>query len=160
MLVRLKKTAIIVLAALSLTATNAYSQNTSKETDVVNNMLKAFGAGDMEALKATISDSSVWIYEGSSDIPYTGVYKGKEGAVQFITDIVSNVDVLDFQVKQLLAHGNTVVVLGSEKQKIKKNGQILEQNWVQVYTVEGGLITKMEEFANTSHAEKLFNTKE
>jgi len=48
-----------------------------------------------------------------------------------------------------------VVVLGNEKQKIKKNGEILEQEWVQVNTVENELITRMEEFSNTSHAAKL-----
>ncbi|MCI9843233.1 hypothetical protein FLV_00380 [Flavobacterium pectinovorum] len=32
----------------------------------------------------------------------------------------------------------------------------MEQKWVQVYTVEEGLITRMEEYANTAYAEKLF----
>jgi ketosteroid isomerase-like protein len=59
-------------------------------------------------------------------------------------------------VEQIIANGKTVVVLGSEKQKIKNNGKILEQKWVQVYTVEDGLISKMEEFANTAYSEKLF----
>ncbi len=156
MVAKLKKLVLIIVMALSLTATNVYSQETNNATDVVNNMFKAFGSGDMESLKATVSDSTVWIYEGSNSIPYTGIYNGKEGVVKFITDIVSHVEILDFQVKQIIADDKTVVVLGAEKQKIKKNGQILEQNWVQVYTVEDGLINKMEEFANTAHAEKLF----
>jgi hypothetical protein len=110
----------------------------------------------MDALKLTLSDSTVWIYNGSELIPYSGTYKGKEEVVRFIGNIVSNVDILDFKVEQIISKGKTVVVLGSEKQKVKKNGNILEQKWVQVYTVENGLISKMEEFANTAYSEKIF----
>ncbi len=151
------KTVSIILLALSLTTMSASAQtNNSQEVEVVNKMLQAFGTGNMEALKLTLSDSTVWNYNGSTLIPYSGTYKGKDEVVKFIGNIVSNVDILDFKVEQIIATGKTVVVLGSEKQKVKKNGKILDQKWVQVYTVENGLITKMEEFANTAYSEKLF----
>lgn len=147
----------IILLALSLTTMSVNAQtNNSKEVEVVNKMLQAFGTGNMEALKLTLSDSTVWNYNGSDLIPYSGTYKGKNEVVKFIGNILSNVEILDFKVEQILNNGNAVVVLGSEKQKIKQNGKILEQKWVQVYTVENGLITKMEEFANTAYSEKLF----
>ena len=132
------------------------SQETTKALNVVQEMLNAFGKGDMEALKRTLSDDTIWIYHGTDGIPYNGTYKGKEGAVKFITNIVSNVDVLDFQVTKIVADQNTVIVLGSEKQKIKSNGEVLEQKWVQVYTVENDLITRLDEFANTAFSLQLF----
>ena len=132
------------------------SQETTKALNVVQEMLTAFGKGDMEALKRTLSDDTIWIYHGTDGIPYNGTYKGKEGAVKFITNIVSNVDVLDFQVTKIVADQNTVIVLGSEKQKIKSNGEVLEQKWVQVYTVENDLITRLDEFANTAFSLQLF----
>ena len=151
------KTVGVILLALSLTTMSANAQtNNSKEVEVVNKMFQAFGTGNMEALKSTLSDTSVLVYYGSDLIPYSGTYKGKEEVVRFIGNIVSSVDILDFKVEQIISNGKTVVVLGSEKQKIKKNSKILEQNWVQVYTVENGLITKMDEYANTAYSEKLF----
>ena len=151
------KTVGVILLALSLTTMSANAQtNNSKEVEVVNKMFQAFGTGNMEALKLTLSDTSVWVYYGSDLIPYSGTYKGKEEVVRFIGNIVSSVDILDFKVEQIISNGKTVVVLSSEKQKIKKNSKILEQNWVQVYTVENGLITKMDEYANTAYSEKLF----
>lgn len=152
----MNKTMGLILFTLSLTTMSANAQNNNQEIEVVNKMLQAFGTGNMEALKLTLSDSTIWNYNGSELIPYSGTYKGKNEVVKFISNIVTNVDILDFKVEQIIANGKTVVVLGSEKQKIKKNGKILEQNWVQVYSVENGLITKMEEFANTAHSEKLF----
>ncbi len=56
----------------------------------------------------------------------------------------------------MVADQNTVIVLGSEKQKIKSNSEVLEQKWVQVYTVENNLITRLDEFANTAFALELF----
>ncbi len=42
-----------------------------------------------------------------------------------------------------------VVVIGREHQKVKRSGRELKQNWVQIYTVENELITRMEEFASS-----------
>ena len=155
----MKKTQINILvyliSLLPLAPLMAQSE-VNNEVSVVGQMFQAFGAGDMEALQKTLSPNTVWNYNGSEFIPYAGTYNGKAEVVGFIGKIMTHVDVLDFQVKQMISEGNTVVVLGSEKQQLKKNGQILEQDWVQIYTVENGLITKMEEFANTAYAEKLF----
>ena len=132
------------------------SQETTKALNVVQEMLTAFGKGDMEALKKTLSDDTTWVYHGVDGIPYNGTYQGKEGAVKFIMNIMANVDVLDFQVSKIVADQNTVIVLGSEKQKIKSNGEVLEQKWVQVYTVESDLISRLDEYANTAFSLQLF----
>ena len=132
------------------------SQETTKALNLVQEMLTAFGKGDMEALKKTLSDDTTWVYHGVDGIPYNGTYQGKEGAVKFIMNIMANVDVLDFQVTKIVADQNTVIVLGSEKQKIKSNGEVLEQKWVQVYTVESDLITRLDEYANTAFSLQLF----
>jgi len=65
---------------------------------------------------------------------------------------LKNNEVIIFEPKQFVVQGNTVAVLGYEKQKVIKSGIVLEQNWVQIYTVENGLITRMEEFASTINA--------
>ena len=132
------------------------SQETTKALNVVQEMLTAFGKGDMEALKKTLSDDTTWVYHGVNGIPYNGTYQGKDGAVKFIMNIMANVDVLDFQVTKIVAEQNTVIVLGSEKQKIKRNSEVLAQKWVQVYTVENDLITRLDEYANTAFSLQLF----
>lgn len=132
------------------------AQKTKQALNVVQEMLTAFGKGDLETLKRTLSEDTVWVYYGVEGIPYNGIYEGKDGVIRFITNIVSNVDILGFQVSKIVADQNTVIVLGSEKQKIKSNNEVLEQNWVQVYTVENNLITRLDEFANTAFALKLF----
>ena len=119
-------------------------------------MLGAFGAGNMEELKSTLADTTMWVYHGTADIPYAGTYVGKDEVVRFIGTIMAHTSIEGFAADTFLADGEKVVVLGSEKQRIKKNGQLLQQRWVQVYTVKDHLITHMDEFANTAHAAKLF----
>lgn len=132
------------------------AQETKQALNVVQEMLAAFGKGDLETLKQTLSEDTVWVYYGVDGIPYNGTYEGKDGVIRFITNIISNVDILDFQVSKIVADQNTVIVLGSEKQRIKSNNEVLEQKWVQVYTVENNLITRLDEFANTAFALQLF----
>ncbi|MBL7733843.1 MAG: nuclear transport factor 2 family protein [Chitinophagaceae bacterium] len=131
-------------------------QETKQALNVVQEMLAAFGKGDLETLKQTLSEDTVWVYYGVDGIPYNGTYEGKDGVIRFIANIISNVDILDFQVSKIVADQNTVIVLGSEKQRIKSNNEVLEQKWVQVYTVENNLITRLDEFANTAFALRLF----
>ncbi|VAW23858.1 hypothetical protein MNBD_ALPHA11-1289 [hydrothermal vent metagenome] len=124
-------------------------------TEVVQTMYAAYGAGNMDALKDTLSENIKWIYHGPDAIKHADTYSGKAGVMKFFDNVNEHVEYLDFQPNQFIAQGNMVIVLGNEKQKILKNGEILEQGWVQIYTVNSDLIDKMEEFSDTAHAEKV-----
>jgi len=124
-------------------------------SQTVQSMYAAYGAGDMEALKETLSEDILWIYHGTEEIHHASIYKGKAGVMQFFSNVNEHIEYLDFQPRQFIAEGNIVVVLGNERQKIKRNNEVLEQEWIQVYTVENGLLTKMEEFSNTAYAVKV-----
>ena len=115
---------------------------------IVERMFAAFGNGDVDKFVATVSDDTVWIYHGTQIIP-KGTYEGKEGAHRFITNILNSTEIISFEPQQYIVEDNKVVVLGQEHQKVKSSGKELKQKWVQVYTVENDLITKMEEFATT-----------
>ena len=63
-------------------------------------------------------------------------------------------EIINFEPLKYIVEGNMVVVLGKEHQKTKRSGRELKQDWVQIYTVENGLITKMEEFATSEEVIK------
>jgi ketosteroid isomerase-like protein len=123
-----------------------FMNNTARP--VVERMFTAFGNGDIEGFLKTVSPDTIWIYHGTQIIP-KGTYKGTEGARAFISNIINNTEILSFEPQQYICDGNTVVVLGREHQRVKKSGRELKQKWAQVYTVENGLITRMEEFATS-----------
>ncbi|MGB3344791.1 MAG: nuclear transport factor 2 family protein [Aequorivita sp.] len=115
---------------------------------VVDKMFAAFSSGDVEKLVETVSDDTVWIYHGTQIIP-PGTFEKKEGVRTFFTNILERTEIINFETRQFIAEGNMVVVLGNEHQKVKRSGRELKQTWVQIYTVENNLITKMEEFATS-----------
>lgn len=115
---------------------------------VVERMFQAFGKGDVEEFLATVSDDTVWIYHGTQIIP-KDKFEGKEGVRKFITSILNNTEVLSFRPERYICEDNSVVVVGSEHQRVKSSGKELKQKWVQIYTVENELITKMDEFATS-----------
>ena len=113
---------------------------------VVEKMFVAFGNGDVDKFLETVSNDTVWIYHGTQIIP-KGTYTGTEGARKFITNILNHTEIISFEPQQYICEGDKVVVLGQEHQRLKRSGKELKQKWVQVYTVEKDLITRMEEFA-------------
>jgi ketosteroid isomerase-like protein len=118
----------------------------SKALATVEKMFAAFGSGDLEKFGETVSEDTLWIYHGTKEIP-KGKFEGKDGATAFLRNILTQTEMLSFEPQQFICEGNMVVVLGQEHQRIKSSGKELKQKWVQVYTVENNLITRMEEFA-------------
>lgn len=115
---------------------------------VVDKMFSAFSSGDIEKLVATVSDNTVWVYHGTQIIP-KGTFEKKEGVRAFFTNILDKTEIINFEPQQFIVEGKMVVVLGREHQKVKRSGRELKQKWVQIYTVENDLITRMEEFATS-----------
>lgn len=111
-------------------------------------MFSAFSSGDIEKFIGTVSDDTIWIYHGTQIIP-AGIFEKKEGVRTFFTNILERTEILNFEPLQYIVEGNMVVVLGQEHQKVKRSGRELKQKWVQIYTVENDLITRMEEFATS-----------
>lgn len=124
-------------------------KNSPKE--IVEKMFAAFKSGDADKFVATVSDDTVWIYHGTQIIP-KGRFEKKEGVRAFYTNIMEKTEIINFEPQQYIVEDNMVVVLGREHQKVKRSGRELKQDWVQIYTVENGLITKMEEFATSEEA--------
>lgn len=115
---------------------------------VVEKMFAAFSVGNVEEFVETVSNDTVWIYHGTQVIP-KGIYEGKEGARRFINGILKGTEIISFEPQQYIVEGNNVVVLGQEHQRVRRSGKELKQKWVQVYSVENNLISRMEEFATS-----------
>ena len=126
-------------------------KNSAKE--VVENMFDAFSSGDADRFVATVSDDTVWIYHGTQIIP-KGRFEKKAGVRAFYTNIMERTEIINFEPLQFIVQDNMVVVLGREHQKVKRSGRELKQDWVQIYTVENGLITRMEELAASEEVKK------
>lgn len=135
---------------------NTTSKSTIKEIKMsktieqvtLDTMFAAFGAQSVENAVATVSEDTVWIHHGSQKLPSLR-FEGKSGVTQFFQTNFTTMHVEYFDILSTVQQANTIVVTGKEKFKIDGQEGEFAQKWVQIYTFENGLITRMEEFATS-----------
>jgi ketosteroid isomerase-like protein len=62
-------------------------------------------------------------------------------------------DYLEFQVFQpdeFIVGSDSVVVLGHERCRVKATGRIVDANWVQIFTLHNGRISRYREYSDTA----------
>ena len=122
----------------------------TKARQVVEKMLNSFDQQDIDGIVATFSDDAVLIHHGTQVVP-SSKFKGKEGARMFFDYSINALEVLLFETTEFMEAGeDKVIVLGREHYKMRKSGALTKNTWVQIYTVNDGLIRRMEEFATST----------
>lgn len=118
------------------------------EKTVVEKMFAAFADQDVAAAVSTVSENTVWIHHGTQKLPSMR-FVGRKGVQQFFEINFTTMQMDYFRVKQIVQDGQMVIALGEERFTMAGREGAMAQKWVQVYTVENGLITRMEEFATS-----------
>jgi uncharacterized protein len=83
-------------------------------------------------------------------IPWAGTRHGREGVAEFFSLIGDTLEFEQFEPREFVAQGDTVVVLGYERSLVKPTGHTFEQEWAHVYTLRGGKIAKFRAFEDTA----------
>jgi ketosteroid isomerase-like protein len=107
---------------------------------VVRQAYEAFGRGDIPGVLDLLTDDVVWTLQGPSTIPFAGTHRGREGIAEFFSLVGEALEFEQFEPRELVAQGGTVVVLGYERSIAKATGRTLEQEWAHVYTLRNGKI--------------------
>jgi uncharacterized protein len=111
-------------------------------TDVVQQAYAAFGQGDIPALLNLLTDDVEWSLPGPSVIPWAGTRHGHEGVTEFFSMLGETLEFEQFEPREFVAQGDTVVVLGHERSLVKPTGRMFEQEWAHVYTLRDGKIAE------------------
>lgn len=118
------------------------------EMAVVEKMFSAFHAQNVEQAVSTVSEDTLWIHHGTQKLPSMR-FVGKNGVRQFFVTNFTAMAVDYFRVQKIIESGHMVMAFGEEQFSMTGQPGKMAQKWVQVYTVEQGLITRMEEFATS-----------
>jgi uncharacterized protein len=117
---------------------------------VVQESYEAVGRGDIPALLDLMADDVEWTFQGSSMIPFAGTRHGREGVAEFFSLVGENLEFQEFEPREFVAQGDTVVVLGFERSPIKPTGRTFEQEWAHVYALRDGKIAKFLDLEDTA----------
>ncbi len=110
--------------------------------DVVQRMYAAVGGGDIPTVLDLLADDVEWVLQGPSVIPWAGTHRGREAVGEFFSMLGQNLDFEQFEPREFVAQGDTVVVLGYERSLVKPTGRTFEQEWAHVYKLRDGKIAQ------------------
>ncbi len=118
--------------------------------DVVQETYEAVGRGDIPAVLDFLTDDVEWTLQGPSMIPFAGTRRGREGVAEFFSLVGDTLEFEQFEPREFVGQGDTVVVVGYERNLIKPTGRTFEQEWAHVYTLRDGKIAKGRFFEDTA----------
>jgi ketosteroid isomerase-like protein len=117
----------------------------------IQSMYAAFGRGDVPALIAGLVPDVDWQTVGrQSDFPTLGARKGTTAVEEFFRLVAENEDFSDFTPREFYAAQDKVFVLGTYSLKLKKTGKSVSSEWVHVFTLKDGKVTRFREHTDTA----------
>ncbi len=126
--------------------------NEQKNLEIVQRAYKAFGEGDMTAMRKLFTDDVECNYPPT----YVGIpwarhsWRGPAEVEQAFRMLYEQLEFQVFQPDEFIAGGDQVVVLGHERCRIKATGRIVEARWVQIFTLRDGRISRYREYSDTA----------
>lgn len=122
----------------------------STATEIVQQVYAAFGQGDVPAILSMVADDVDWEFVGSPGLAYAGNRRNHAGVADFFAAISRIDDIQAFEPREFLDAGTHVTVLGWEKATALDTGKDFESEWVHVFTVNDGKVTRWRGFFNTA----------
>ena len=118
---------------------------------VVQDAYAAFGRGDIPALIGLLSPDVDWegVIGAGPNVPTRGRRKGHQEVGKFFEQVGATVDFKRFEPRQFVAEGDTVVVLGFYDAIVKTTGRPYAADWVMVFTLRDGKISRFQEFTDS-----------
>ena len=116
---------------------------------IIQKMYKDFGAGNMESVLSIFDNDVVWVRPGEPYIPFAGTFTGIEGLAKMFGIISKTIKIKGFHPKEILAKGDTVVVIGADEADVIATGKSYLSEWVYVYTIKNKKITHVQVYLDS-----------
>lgn len=117
---------------------------------IVRQAYEAFGRGDVPAILGLIADEVDWEFVGSPKLPYAGRRRTPKEVADFFAAVSRADDIHTFEPRELIEANEHVTVLGWESSTALDTNIRFESEWVHVFTVINGKITRWRGFFNTA----------
>ena len=117
---------------------------------VKNTMDELMRTGSPEPLLAAITEDAVIKAVIPDGTPISGEFRGREGFVRYLTALNEVMEILEVHTTDITASADHVVMLGSEKARIRRTGKMLDCEIATVFGIQAGKIARMVAFADMS----------
>ena len=118
--------------------------------DVVQQAYAAFGRQDIPALLKFVAEKVDWKEICPGSLPYSGLRRTPPEVGQFFADIGEAEDITTFEPREFIEAGENVTVLGYLEGFARDTNQKFQSEWVHVFSVRNGKITRWRGFTDTA----------
>jgi hypothetical protein len=123
-----------------------------ENTRVAQQAYEHFKAGNIQALLDLLSDDVEWQLPEIENVPFSGARRGREQVGQFFASVNEEQEALQFEPREVIAQGDTVVALGHYLWRVQSTGRTFESDWAHAFTVREGRIVRFREYVDTAAA--------
>jgi hypothetical protein len=99
----------------------------------VNQLYEAYNRRDVNAIIKSLSRDCIWEVMGQPDIPFAGIYHGKEDIKDFFGKLEDTLDMSEFSVEHILENGNLVVATGHFNAMARKTNKRFSTIWAMTF---------------------------
>jgi ketosteroid isomerase-like protein len=129
----------------------------SNNLALVQQAFAYFGKGDMDHLFSLMAPDICWVEPGTpEEIPYAGVFTGKEGVLQLMTVLAKSIKIIAFIPTDFIADDKHVVVTGTNEATVIATGKIYKTDWVYLFKIHDQKIQHIQVWMDTSAIAKAF----
>ena len=118
--------------------------------DVVQQGYAAFGRQDIPGLLKLVADEVDWKAICPASLPYSGLRRNPAEVGEFFAAISQVEEITVFEPKEFIESGEKVTVLGYLESFALDANQKYQTEWIHVFTVQNGKITRWRSFTDTA----------
>jgi len=119
-------------------------------TAVVQQVYEAFGRQDVPAILNLVAEEVDWEFVGPASLAYAGKRRNHKEVAAFFADVPRADEIHAFEPREFIAAGEHVTVLGWESSTALDTGTKFQSEWVHVFTVKKGKVTRWRGFFDTA----------
>jgi ketosteroid isomerase-like protein len=127
--------------------------NEGNNMKTVKDAYLAYEERNLKVLLGFLTEDVHWFQVGPPDlIPTAGTRKGREQVEEFFAVLEASEDVQSLRPQRFVSQGDTVVVLGQLRTRIRASGTVINSPWVHVFTLKNGKISEFQSFYDSAAA--------
>lgn len=99
--------------------------------------------GDPEPLLAAITEDAVIKAVLPGGTPISGDFRGREGFLRYFSALVEVMEVIEATTTDIASSETSVVLLGHERARVKRTGEMLDCEIATIFTLRDGKIARL-----------------
>jgi ketosteroid isomerase-like protein len=99
----------------------------------VNQLYDAFNRRDINTILNTLSNDCIWEVMGQPEIPFAGIYHGRDDVKEFFGKLMDALDMQEMTVEHILENGNLVIASGHFTAMARKTNKRFSTIWAMTW---------------------------